>query len=241
MDYDPRDNEVIHLLKKLKYSNGVYPPEMLAVRRQGYLKQVAQVSAGAGLVIGLMNIAKGGKGAAGLSSAAGKVIETLLVVALLAEAGVVTYFNRGKLAEYFRSITRTPNVENIAAPPVLPTASQEIVLTLTPIDTSTVSWTETLTPVTPIGTPSLELAVETARPDEESSTVNGQSVPSGVSTNVPNSNTDGSSASTQEPNGNNGNHYGQTPKPERTKEHGNNTSSTQSSSEIDNNNNKNKP
>ena len=51
MEYDPKDNEVIHLLKKLKDSNGAYPPEMLALRRQGYIKQVAEISAGAGLAL----------------------------------------------------------------------------------------------------------------------------------------------------------------------------------------------
>src|SRR5512138_3448467 len=120
MEYDPKDNEVIHLLKKLKDSNGAYPPEMLAMRRQGYIKQVAEVSAGAGLAVALRNIAKGGKGAAGASSStAGTIVEALLVVALVAEAGAVTYFYRDKVAEYFRSVTGSPKVEEIASPPVV--------------------------------------------------------------------------------------------------------------------------
>ena len=49
MEYDPKDNEVVHLLKKLKDTNGAYPPEMLALRRQGYMRQVSEVGAAAGL------------------------------------------------------------------------------------------------------------------------------------------------------------------------------------------------
>ena len=35
MENDPKDNDVLQLLKKLKDSNGAYPQELLAVRRQG--------------------------------------------------------------------------------------------------------------------------------------------------------------------------------------------------------------
>ena len=228
MEYDPKDNEVIHLLKKLKDSNGAYPPEMLALRREGYLKQVADVSAGAGLAVALRNIAKGGKGSAGTSSVAGTVVEALLVVALIAEAGAVTYIYRDKVADYFQSITRSPQVEEVASPP--PVISSPIVdLLVTPSAdvTATVSITETLTPGTPSGTPSPVLVAGTTQPKG----TNGVSVQS-ASTSVPssNSNTGGSSVSPQDPNGNNGNHYGQTPRPERTKESGsNNTDSSQES------------
>jgi hypothetical protein len=239
MEYDPKDNEVIHLLKKLKDSNGAYPPEMLALRRQGYLKQVTQVSAGAGLAVALRSIAKGGKGAAGASSStAGTVVEALLVVALIAEAGAVSYFYRGKVAEYFRSITRSPNTGEVASPPMVSSPLAEMQITPSPVITITVTGTQTLTltPVTPSGTPSTVLVAETVPSDGET----GVDVQSSASTSIPgstgstsstDSNTGGSSSvSTRDPNGNNGNHYGQTPIPVRTKDPGNTSSSTQTTS-----------
>jgi len=233
MEYDPKDTEVIHLLRKLKDSNGAYPPEMLALRRQGYLKQVAEVSAGAGLAVAVRNIAKGGKGAAGASSIAGTVVEALLVVAIIAEAGAVTYIYRDKVTEYFRSITRSPEVEEVASSPVISSPLAEMQITPTPVftftATVTVTGTETPTPATPSGTPSMALVAGTAPPDGDT----GVDVQSSASTSIPGStgsNTGGSSVSTSDPKGNNGNHYGQTPKPERTKNPGNNSSSTQVSS-----------
>jgi hypothetical protein len=238
MEYDPRDNEVIHLLKKLKDSNGAYPPEMLALRRQGYLRQVAEVSTGAGLAASLKNVTKGGKGAAGLSSATGTVVEALLVVAIVAEAGAVTYFYRDKVAAYVRSITLAPRVEEVASPPVLPSPFSEMQITPSPSVTSTVTVTETLTltPATPSSTPSIIPVTGNTVPSAkngagvQSAATSGPSKPNNPSSSSGASDTTGgSSGSSQDPKGNNGNHYGQTPKPERTKEPGNNTSSTQES------------
>jgi hypothetical protein len=228
MEYDPQDNEVIHLLKKLKNSNGAYPPEMLALRRQGYLKQVAEIGAGAGLAAGLRNLAKGGKGATGLSSSAGTIVEALLVVALVAEAAAVTYFSRDKVAEYIRSITRSPKVEEVASPPVLPSPLSEMQITPSPVATITGTVTESLTPGTPSGTPSTELVAGTTQADG----TNGVGVQA-ASTSVPggDNNGGGTSVAPGVPNGNNGNHYGQTPLPARTKEPEKNTSSTQASSD----------
>jgi hypothetical protein len=249
MEYDPKDNEVIHLLKKLKDSNGAYPPEMLALRRAGYLKQVAEISAGAGLAMGLKNMAKGGKGAAGFSSTAGTIVEALLVVALVAEAGAVTYFYRDKVAEYVNLIARSPKVEEVASPPVVPSPILEMQVTPSPIDTitATLTKTETLTPATPSGTPSPVLVSgTTVSAGENSAGIQSASTsgPGGSSSSSSSSssnsagdtsgNTGGSSGSSQDPKGNNGNHYGQTPKPERTKEPGNNTSSTQESTSKNN-------
>jgi hypothetical protein len=236
VEYDPKDHEVVHLLKKLKDYNGAYPQDRLALRRQGYLKQVAEVSAGAGLVMGPWNMAKGGNGGAGLSSSAGTVVEALLVVALIAEAGVVTYINRDRLAGYFRSITQSPKVEEIASPPVVPPSDFEILPTSTPVIISTGTDVGTLIPVTPSGTPSPVFFAETAQ-SNETNDVGVQS----ASTADPGSNPGGPSGpgAPQDPNGNNGNHYGQTPKPERTKEPGNNSDS--SSSQESTSNNKKKP
>ena len=236
MDYNPKDNEVIHLLKKLKDSSGAYPPELLALRRQGYLKQVAQVSAGAGLVVGLKNFAKGGKGAAGLSSsAAGTVVEALLVVALVAEAGAVTYFYRDKVAEYVHLITRAPKVEHVVSPPVIPSPFVEMQSQITPslteeAVTPTVTGTESLTPGTPSGTPSAVLAAGTTQPHGTNGAAVQSASTSGPSSSSGNTGGTSGSGSSQDPKGNNGNHYGQTPKPERTKESGNSSSAEESTS-----------
>ena len=212
MEYDPQDNDVIHLLEKLKESNGAYPQEMLALRRQGYLRQVAEISGAAGLVVGLKHFAKSGGKAAGLPSATGTIVEALLVIALVAEAGAVTYFYRDKIAQYFRSATNTPQVEEVSNPPVLLSPIPEIELTPSPIMTETGT-------LTPVATPSPELAADPTNQAETSNGINSQSA-----------STQAHSASTQAPNlnpgvnnkGNNGNQYGLTPKPVRTKENGNN-------------------
>lgn len=218
MEYDPKDNELIHLLKKLKDSNGAYPPEMLALRRQGFLKQVAAISAGAGLAMSLRNTIKSGKGAS-LSSAAGKVVETLLVVAIVAEAGAVTYFYRHKLTEVFNSVRNSPRAEAVASPPVLPSPLAEMEFTSSPVATVTVSKTATLT-ATPESTPSPQLAVEATEQ-------NNNSGPTTSNTGNTGSGDPGSqSEPTESPNTNNGNHYGQTPKPERTIQPGNEVSNS---------------
>ena len=216
MDFSPKDNEVVKLLTKLKNANGAYPQEMLALRRQGYLKQVAELSGGLGLVVGLRNVLKNAGGSRGTTTT-GALLETLLVIAIVAEASTVAYFYRDKLAELFRSSSNAPRVEEISNPPVMiesPFPTFE--LTLSPVVTET----ETETPVS---TPSLslELAAEptdqgngqesVAGSEEGSGSNQAVSTPNPNNPNNPNDNND-----------NNGNHYGQTPKPERTKETDNN-------------------
>ena len=219
MDYDPKDNEVVNLLKKLKETNGAYPQEMLALRRQGYLKQIAQVSGGAEAAVALKNTVKGGKGS-GLPPAAGRLVEALLVAAIVAEVGVFTIIYRNKLVEYFQSFSKDPRVEEVSSPPSIPSPLPEIELTPEPVITATE--TQTLAPTS---TPSLEL---TAEPTNESADGRGSNSNNGGNNNSGGgsggSNGNGSSSvSTPDSNGNNGNHYGQTPRPDRTKEPGGNS------------------
>lgn len=190
---------------------------MLALRRQRYLSQVAEISGAAGLAVALRNTGKGGKGV-GLPPAAGTVVEALLVVALIAEAGAVTYFYRDKLAQVFRSITSSPKVEQVANPPAVSSPLPGFDWTPSPVFTAAVSLTpspagtQTGT-LTPDGTPSPGLAADS----------------------TPGNGTGGTtlqSASTPPANGNNGNQYGLTPKPVRTKESG--TTNSQDSSKDSN-------
>lgn len=213
MEYDPKDNEVINLLKKLKEANGAYPQEMMALRRQGYLRQVAEIGGAAGLAMGLRNTIKS-SGGSGSPPAAGTLIETLLVVAIIAEAGAVAYFYRDKLADIFQSFSNEPRVEEVSKPPVMPSPVPEIEFTPSPVAT----WTET-----PLGTPTLEFVLEPTKQGEESS--------QSVSTPEPGGSNGNPSGLTPQPDNtdetdNNGNQYGLTPKPDRTKEPGNETSSS---------------
>jgi hypothetical protein len=174
--------------------------------------------------MGLRNMGRGGKGSTGMSSATGIVVEALLIIALVAEAGAVSFFYRDKIAEYFRSVTNSPKVEEVSSPPVPPSPIPAMQITPSPVVTGTVSLTETSPPATPSGTPSPELAAGTTQLDG----TNGVGVQS-ASTRAPKGNPGSPSVSTKAPKGNNGNHYGQTPRPERTKEKKDNTSSTQES------------
>ena len=221
MDYDPKDIDVIDLLKKLKDAGGAYPQEMLALRRQGYLHQVAEAIGGAGLALGLNETLKSGKGAgAGASPAAGTLVEALLVIAIVAEAGAVAYFYRDKVVDFFQSFSNEPRVEEVSNPPVQSSPLPDIEFTMTLVETPTLTLTNT-----PISTPSVELVAQPTDGTQENSSTSGDSdgaAGSGgggsqsVSTPNPNANNND--------NGNNGNHYGQTPKPERTKEPGNDNS-----------------
>ena len=43
MGFDTQDKEIVRLLTKLKDSDGSYPPELLAARREGYLRQMGEI------------------------------------------------------------------------------------------------------------------------------------------------------------------------------------------------------
>ena len=216
MGINTKDTDVFQLLQQLKEVNGTYPPELLAVRRQGYLKQVAEIGAGAGLAAALKSTVKTAQGTgAGIPPAASTLLESLLVVAIVVEAGTVTYFYRDRLVDLYYKITKSPKVEEVANPAVTPSpfVAANIEFTVTPVFTVTGT-------VTPISTPSVLAELPThQQPNGSQSDTNQTTIQSGsgspaISTPDPNSN---------DPNGNNGNHYGQTPIPARTKEPGNNS------------------
>ena len=214
MGINAKDTDVFQLLQQLKDVNGTYPPELLAIRRQGYLKQVAEIGAGAGLAAALKSTVKTAQGTGtGIPPAASTLLESLLVAAIVVEAGTVTYFYRDRLADLYNKITKSPKVEEVANPPVTPSpfAAANIEFTVTPVFTVTGT-------VTPISTPSVLAELPTdQQPNGSQSDTNQTTIQSGspaISTPDPNVN---------DPNGNNGNHYGQTPIPVRTKEPGNNS------------------
>ncbi len=198
------DKQVVDLLTKLKDTNGTYPSEMLAARRQMYQRQVANVALGLGLGTGIKHIAKGGGNASGGAAAAvsSKVLETVLIAAITLEAGTATYLYRDKIADAIKSYLSKPTTQEVASP-----ASDESASNPELIPTTQVTPSEEPS-ATPSGSPSPVYAGPTT----------------GNNTTGNNGNSDVNANATPDPGGNNGNQYGLTPKPERTKDTGGNTS-----------------
>jgi len=189
MEFDPNKDEVIKLLTKLKTSaNGAYPPELLVVRKARYMQQVAQIGLAAGTGMGIKEILKGGKGA-GIPPAVGTLLEAVLVVAIVAEAGTLGYFYKDKLAELFNSSLGKPKVEESSNPPAVNSPMPQIQSTASPVMTTTQM---------PLGTPSPIIVIN-------GTPISATEVANPVNP-IP--------AATDK----NGNQYGLTPKPERTKD-----------------------
>ena len=195
MEIDPQDEEIIRLLTKLKNAGAAYPEDMLAARRQSYLKQMAEIGMGFGANGGIKNAAKHA-GSSSVSPATSTLLEGALVVAIIAETSAVAYFYRDKLTDLFKTITTVSKVQEVTPPPAL-TALEVQGVTPSPAVTST-----------------LPSATISASPSGTIVTLSSTPMPGVVNKNgVVNQ-----ANSTPAPNGNNGNHYGQTPKPERTKQ-----------------------
>ena len=204
MGFDAQDKEIVRLLTKLKDVDGKYPTDLLASRRRHYLKQMGQIGLGMGMGAGLKSAVNAGK-APVLSSTTSTILESALVVAIVAETGTVAYFYRDKLAEIVQNITKESRVTEVATSPSPVHGGQKIQgVTASPAINSTLpSATLSVSPTI------IELS-STPIPGfvEENNAISASSTPA---PNVNNGN-----------NGNNGNHYGQTPKPQRTKEPKNN-------------------
>ena len=194
MGFDTQDKEIVRLLTKLKDADGKYPTDLFAARRQRYLKQMGQIGLGMGVGAGLKNAGKVGKAPA-LASTTSTILESALVVAIVAETGIVAYFYRDKLAEIVQKITKESRVQEVATSPS-PVHAGQVIQGVNPspaiistLPSTTLSASPTI--IEPSSTPIPNLV-------EQNNSVNASSTPS--------------------PNVNNGNHYGQTPKPQRTKE-----------------------
>ena len=102
MGFDPEDQEVIRHLRKLSQADNEYPPKLLASRRQRFLRQMGEVSLGMGAGVSQQQAIKNIK-APPTTPIASTLLETILVVAIVAEAGAVTYFYRDKLATILKA------------------------------------------------------------------------------------------------------------------------------------------
>jgi len=193
MEILPEDQKVVDLLSKLKDTNGGYPSEMFASRRQTYMKQVANIGLGVGA--GLKNTTKGGNGSGATTTITGKILEVALVAAIAIEAGTAAYLYRDKIADLIQDYTVSSDVQ-IEAPPAEDTNN----ILVETMETSSVTATLSSTPSV--------IASSTPAPN----------IVGNNNTNLNNNSaTNMSVNSTPNPGGNNGNHFGQTPKPERTK------------------------
>jgi hypothetical protein len=203
MGFDTQDKEIVRLLTKLKDTDGKYPPDLFAARRHNYLKQMGEVSLGIGAGLKIKNALNGAKTPI-LSSATSTVLESALLVAIVAETGTVAYFYRDQLKDFFRINKKEANVQEVT-PPSIHTEQAIQGINASPAVASML--------------PSITLSISPTEPELTSTPV-----PGVVDNNGTNS-TAGAN-STPDPNGNNGNHYGQTPKPQRTKEPRNNNDQT---------------
>ncbi len=212
------DKDVVNLLSSLKNAANNYPTEMIQLRRDMYMQQAAAMAilmktSGGGTPTGEGGASASGTGAgAGLFSL-GTFFETALVITIMVEAGVAAYIYRDQIADFINS-TLFPTVEVAAnptddpsfTPAVIPVTGDEPA-TESPAVTATVTVTVTDTPF-PI------LVTESSAPDVQEDTNNDNL----------------QVESTPPPVDNPGNHYGNTPKPERTKDAGNNPSDGQDTS-----------
>jgi len=192
MELDPKDYDVVKLLTKLKNTDEPYPLDLFDARRQNYIRRVADVGVGLGTTAGLRSTIKSGK-SGGFAPTASSLLETALVVAIVAEASTAVYFYRDKISEIIRSYSSNPQVLEVTSPPAFSSPLPELNITQVPEITETPTTTETPT---------------------------GTVVPTSVADN--NSDGNNQANSTPDPNGDNGNHFGQTPKPDRTNNPGNN-------------------
>ena len=201
MEFDPRDQDIIRLLTKLKDANVEYPENMLVARRQSYLKRMAEIQSGLNGGQKIKNAVKNTK-PTHVPTVTRTILETTLLVVILVEASAMAYFYREKLADFFQTIMIASSPEEVSPPPAVPTSLPVQGVTPSPaIDSTTMVAGPLGTTITPTSTP----------------------IPGIVGDNRSNTPGVNSLNSTPDPNGNNGNHYGQTPKPQRTKENkGNN-------------------
>ena len=208
MEYDEIDSEVVRLLASLRETGSSYPTALLAARRERFVKQIAAFGFGVGAAIVLKETAKA-VGGSSIPSVVSTILETALVVAIVAEAGYVAIVHREKILDWFRTISLEPAVEVVATAPdskdlpgELPVTGPTFVPTIAePVVTVTATATVVIPPTPPL--PVMTVTVNPAAPGGTGD--NGDSV-QGIST--------------PQPHEDNGNHYGQTPRAERTRQSG---------------------
>lgn len=219
MEINPEDQDIVGLLTRLKNAEEQYPEHMFVARRHMYLKRMAEIGMGIPADAGIRDTTPG-PNSPPVSPITSTLLETALVFAIIVEASAVAYFYRDKLADFFQTITTQPVVQEVSPLPVVATAVE--IQGVTP--SAAVTPTVPSATLAPAGSPTVMTtalagsALPGVADENNNSSQPGSSSSPGTgpvileSTPAPNSNKDGDQ----------GNHYGQTPKPERTKESGNN-------------------
>ena len=200
MEFEPEDQQIIELISKIRNKGGTYPRKLLANRRQVFLQQMANVGMGLGIGEGIKTVAKAPKSSGFIHLPAlsmSSLMEIILVFAILTQATIIAYSYRNQIANIFHLGSPPIAVTNVLIPVTGSSTSAPVVVS----DTPTVQATQTPTP-----SPSMTISVTTTN-EPPLSVINESGAAGNPSvTKAP---------PTQD---NNGNHYGQTPKPERTKE-----------------------
>src|SRR5437867_4070343 len=119
MEFGPQDQDVIKLLTTLKNADVAYPKDMLAARRQSYLNRMADIGSGVGANGGMKNAAKNLRNlsSSSVSSMTNTLLESALVIAIVAETSAVAYFYRDKVADFFKTITTASKIQEVTPPP----------------------------------------------------------------------------------------------------------------------------
>jgi len=205
------DKDVLQLLANLKNTQSAYPEDMIKSRRDDFTKQAAALAVlmkaggstatatGSGQAVST-TAATSSSAASGIGGASlGTILETALVVAIVAEAGIATYVYREKIAEFINS-TFGPKVEQVANPPDNSPEAIPSIESVTGIPTESPTATVTESPLPPSFTPSVKA---------ENSNNNGGGGDIQVT-------------STPDPNQDNGLHLGQTKQPTKQPNNKNN-------------------
>jgi len=148
------DKDVLQLFTSLKSMENGYPQNLIESRRDNFTKQAAAM-------LVLMKVGRNGASSTGRAAAStttnstpavgggmsmSTLLETVLVVALVVEAGVAAYIYRDKIAEFFNStfrpkVEQTTNPNNNPSPDLVTNDESTAEFTKTPEATLTVTGT----------------------------------------------------------------------------------------------------
>ncbi len=178
-------------------------------RRRSFLRQMTEVGLGIGAA-GIQNALKKTK-TPGISPFTSTLLEAALIAAILIETSAMAYFNREKLVNFLQTIATTPKIEQVTPPPGIPTSREVQSIS------SSAAVTSTFASATLVTEPAVIVLTTTGTPIPGNTLAVNQL------------------SATPDPKVNNGNHYGQTPKPERTKENNGNNGNNDNNGNNGNN------
>ena len=190
------NRQIINILGNLKDSKQNYPPELMQARRKIFAKQAATIA----LTANIKSDNNGTGAGDHRPTSIGTIAKTMLIIAVVLDMGTAIYLYRGKFSETINN-TITPHTEYITNT-IHSYSSPSVVIP------NTEEPSEIPTSISP--------AFTTTEPPIPTTTLISTPYPINIGSN--DSEEADKIISTPKPKDNNGNHYGQTPKPERTKE-----------------------